>query len=237
MPKIQSKYTQQQMNLAIHEVKFLGHSVKGAARRNNVPPSTLRNRFRGSRSAKEAHEACQRLSAVEERLIVSWFVLQDTFGMTPTKTQITELAVKFLQERGDPEPLGGLTVLSRDMSQSRESERGKGPRLPANPALVNNRPEPVSDSNKVNSNDVANGVNNNENSTSNGVANEVIVVDEDESESESSDEMDTNEVDNEKTPEQMNSLRSPLGSRSNSQQRDSVDSAAPTPDDPITTRR
>lgn len=195
---------------------------------------------------------------MDERLIVSWFVLQDTFGMTPTKTQITELAVKFLQERGDPEPLGQWWIdrfveRHEPIQRIRRRKKFKTARFGstimtpeavhmiyqviANPALVNNRPEPVSDSNKVNSNDVANEVNNNENSTSNGVANEVIVVDEDESESESSDEMDTNEVDNEKTPEQMNSLRSPLGSRSNSQQRDSVDSAAPTPDDPITTRR
>ncbi|QPC67389.1 hypothetical protein HYE67_009620 [Fusarium culmorum] len=104
----------------------------------------------------------------------------------------------------------------------------------SNPSLVNSRPEPVSDSNKVNSNGVANRVNN----TSNEVANEVIEIDEDEAESESSNEMDTNEVDDEKTPEQMkNSLRSPLGSRGDSQQRDSVDSHAPTTDDPITTRR
>ncbi|RGP72499.1 cys met metabolism pyridoxal phosphate-dependent enzyme [Fusarium sporotrichioides] len=145
-------YTEEQLRLAIYEIKFFDYSLNGASRRNNVPRATLRARVRGARSPNKSHEEEQRLSAVEEKLIVSWFLLQDALGLAPTRVQITELATKFLLDRGD-----------------------------YNPALVNIKQQTASGANEVN---------------------EVIEMEDSEPESPSPNGLETNEMDDEQTPEQ-----------------------------------
>ncbi|CEI65588.1 hypothetical protein FVEN_g8846 [Fusarium venenatum] len=165
--KDKRKYTDQQLILAIHEVRFLGFSIKCAARRNNVPKTTLMVRLRGGKSRREGHEASQRISVAEEKLIVSWYVLQDAFGLAPTMRQITGLVTKFLVDLGDDRPLSqgwmghfierhgpikqieaknraknGLTIITPEASQMFYQ-------IINNPTLVKSRPETASEANQA----------------------------------------------------------------------------------------
>ncbi|OBS27844.1 hypothetical protein FPOA_01786 [Fusarium poae] len=213
MPNIKDKrrYTDQQLSLAIHEVRFLGFSTRGAARRNNIPKATLMARLRGGKSSREGHEASLRIAAADEKLIVSWYVLQDALGLAPTRRQIAELVTKVLQDHGDDRPLSQGWMgrfLDRHepikrIEAMRRAKAGSTAITPEasqmlyqiinDPAFVKIMPETASEANRVNDSE------NNEINTSNEV-NEVVEISDDEPETKSPDGMDTSEVDNEQTP-------------------------------------
>lgn len=189
------KHTKEQLDLAIHEVVVLGHSLKGAARRNSVPKSTLSKRVKGTTKCRsESHEAYQRLSIVQEKLLVSWIVLQGALGLTPTHQQITALVVKLLRDQGDHEPLGkGWIVRFIERHEPIKRLRGRKSganrssavapeavqvlyQIISNPAFINSRPENNYESiNEANDASEVTGMG----------ANEVTEIDEDEAESES----------------------------------------------------
>ncbi|KAK4158617.1 hypothetical protein QBC43DRAFT_350363, partial [Cladorrhinum sp. PSN259] len=71
-----------------------------------VSPSTLQRRLCGQRTATEAQEERQRLSALQEGYFVNWILHKESCRHAPSKVEVRALVAKILLEGGNTQPLG-----------------------------------------------------------------------------------------------------------------------------------
>ncbi|SLM40197.1 HTH CenpB-type DNA-binding domain [Lasallia pustulata] len=81
-------------------------SLHKVAESHNVAYSTLRDRKNGAISKKEANQAMQKLTPVEEDVIALWVTTLATWGSPPTHLQLVKMAYELLQKRGVYKELG-----------------------------------------------------------------------------------------------------------------------------------
>jgi hypothetical protein len=81
-------------------------SQRKAATLFNIPRSTLQDRLRGIRPAKDFHESQQRLTPAEEDAIKRCLHTLTVWGWPATIRYLRSLAVGLLRAKGDHEPLG-----------------------------------------------------------------------------------------------------------------------------------
>ncbi|KAJ3497355.1 hypothetical protein NLG97_g1973 [Lecanicillium saksenae] len=81
-------------------------SGRQAAKKWEVPQSTLQGRLNGTTTRKEAFEQYQRLSDAQERHLCGWILIQDAASNPPTHNQVRRMAARVLENNSDLEPLG-----------------------------------------------------------------------------------------------------------------------------------
>ena len=99
------KYNNEDMENAIEDVRN-GLSQHKTASRHGVPRQTLRDRLVGVLPHSEAHKHQQKLSAVQERNLRDWVLVQNSLGFPPTRIQISEFAGRLSKKNGYDKPLG-----------------------------------------------------------------------------------------------------------------------------------
>ena len=77
------------MSEAIQLVQF-GVSQAEAARRWNIPRSTLQRRLQGGRTMRKAKEPFQRLSVEQESFVADWICTEEIAGRAPTRGMVRE---------------------------------------------------------------------------------------------------------------------------------------------------
>ncbi|CBF88708.1 hypothetical protein AN0826.2 [Aspergillus nidulans FGSC A4] len=75
-------------------------SIREAARRFNVPESTLRTRLRGTTNRAESRANGHKLTEIEEEVLKQWILSLDLRGAAPTKAHVREMANILLAKRG-----------------------------------------------------------------------------------------------------------------------------------------
>ncbi|KAL8402246.1 hypothetical protein RB596_008852 [Gaeumannomyces avenae] len=83
------------MSEAIQLVQF-GVSQAEAARRWNIPRSTLQRRLQGGRTMRKAKEPFQRLSVEQKSFVADWICTEETAGRAPTRGMVREFAEMML---------------------------------------------------------------------------------------------------------------------------------------------
>ncbi|SLM37042.1 HTH CenpB-type DNA-binding domain [Lasallia pustulata] len=81
-------------------------SLHKVAESHKVAYSTLRDRKNGVIVKKEANQAMQKLTPVEEDIIALWVTTLATWGSPPIHLQLVKMAYELLQKRGVYEKLG-----------------------------------------------------------------------------------------------------------------------------------
>ncbi|KAH7462424.1 hypothetical protein FOMA001_g18681 [Fusarium oxysporum f. sp. matthiolae] len=78
-------YSADDLENAIAGVKN-GVSLKTAAKKNGLPPSTLRGRLTGAQSRQVARQEQLRLTTDQEDDLERWILRQEKLGHAPTQT-------------------------------------------------------------------------------------------------------------------------------------------------------
>ncbi|KAL8365123.1 hypothetical protein RB595_004102 [Gaeumannomyces hyphopodioides] len=73
-----------------------GVSQAEAARRWNIPRSTLQRRLQGGRTMRKAKEPFQRLSVKQESFVADWICTEEIAGRAPTREMVREFAEMML---------------------------------------------------------------------------------------------------------------------------------------------
>ena len=81
-------------------------SLREVARLEGVVWETLRNRKMVLYRKKAANQAMQKLTPLEENVLVSYIVVLASWGYPPTHQQLLKMAYELLQAKGDMNPLG-----------------------------------------------------------------------------------------------------------------------------------
>lgn len=100
------QYTEDCVCDAYIEVTDNGMSVRKAAQKYGVPPSTLSGRMSGRFAKKDTLQPAKRLSEAEEHSVVQWILKQESLGYAPTISQVREVVISVLKSKGDTKPLG-----------------------------------------------------------------------------------------------------------------------------------
>ena len=107
MPPIRTQSSQNSMEregrilLAIQAIKRQEISaLREAARRFDVPESTLRTRLRGTTFRAETRANNHKLSETEEESLEKWILSMDLRGAAPRPSMVREMADLLLQKRG-----------------------------------------------------------------------------------------------------------------------------------------
>ena len=100
-----AKYTQQDVQNATSDIQN-GMALTTAAKIWSVPRSTLQDRVCGTKSHQTAETRFQRLSPIQEHLLVEWIRTQGALGLPPTHNAIRYFVTRILVEEGDVRPLG-----------------------------------------------------------------------------------------------------------------------------------
>ncbi|KAL5585883.1 hypothetical protein FOVSG1_013575 [Fusarium oxysporum f. sp. vasinfectum] len=98
-------YSADDLENAIADVKN-GVSLKTAAKKNGLPPSTLRGRLTGAQSRQVAHQEQLRLTTDQEDDLERWILRQEKLGHAPTHAQVRTIVRSVLARHGDHAPLG-----------------------------------------------------------------------------------------------------------------------------------
>jgi hypothetical protein len=80
-------------------------SIREAARRFEVPFSSLRNRLNGYTNRSETSANCQKLTDIEEESLQKWILSMDSRGAAPRPSTVREMADLLLAARGSTPPL------------------------------------------------------------------------------------------------------------------------------------
>ena len=111
MPPIRSQKAQKSIEqegrilLAIRAIKNQEiSSVRGAARRFEVPESTLRDRLHGHQFKPEARANSHKLTQFEEESLVKWILSMDLRGNPPRPSMAKDMANLLLASRGTTTP-------------------------------------------------------------------------------------------------------------------------------------
>ncbi|KAJ0122868.1 hypothetical protein HZ326_31548, partial [Fusarium oxysporum f. sp. albedinis] len=81
-------------------------SLKTAAKKNGLPPSTLRGRLTGAQSRQVARQEQLRLTTDQEDDLERWILRQEKLGHAPTHAQVRTIVRSVLARHGDHAPLG-----------------------------------------------------------------------------------------------------------------------------------
>lgn len=73
--------------------------ITEAARRYNIPRSTLRDRVNGHYFRAQKRPNGHKLSRIEENLLVQWTISMDTRGGSPRHPMVREMADLLIQKR------------------------------------------------------------------------------------------------------------------------------------------
>lgn len=76
-------------------------SIKYANKASGVPRTTLRRRLAGQRSRDETEPNSKRLTALDEKVIVSRILKLDAKGISATRTMVEKMANDLLTARGE----------------------------------------------------------------------------------------------------------------------------------------
>jgi hypothetical protein len=98
-------YSADDLENAIADVKN-GVSLKTAAKKNGLPPSTLRGRLTGAQSRQVAGQEQLRLTTDQEDDLERWILRQEKLGHAPTHAQVRTIVRSVLARHGDHAPLG-----------------------------------------------------------------------------------------------------------------------------------
>ncbi|KAL5611305.1 hypothetical protein FOBRF1_007422 [Fusarium oxysporum] len=98
-------YSADDLENAIADVKN-GVSLKTAAKKNGLPPSTLRGRLTGAQSRQVARQEQLRLTTDQEDDLERWILRQEKLGHAPTHAQVRTIVRSVLARHGDHAPLG-----------------------------------------------------------------------------------------------------------------------------------
>jgi hypothetical protein len=80
-------------------------SIREAARRFEVPFSSLRNRLNGHTNRSETRANSQKLTDIEEESLQKWILSIDSRGVAPRPSTVREIADLLLAARGSTPPL------------------------------------------------------------------------------------------------------------------------------------
>src|SRR5215469_10375112 len=95
------------IRLAINDVKSsVLLSQNSAADAYGVPRSTLQDRIKGRKNARESHSHQQRLAPEQEEFLADWILEEDQRGYPPSHSRAREMAARVLRMNGDTRPLG-----------------------------------------------------------------------------------------------------------------------------------
>ncbi|KAI1831082.1 transcriptional regulator family: Helix-turn-helix and Centromere protein B, DNA-binding region [Penicillium roqueforti] len=87
--------------LAIQAIKKQEISaIREAARRFNVPESTLRSRLRGTTFRANSRANLHKLTEIEEESLQKWILSMDSRGAAPRPSMVREMADLLLKQRG-----------------------------------------------------------------------------------------------------------------------------------------
>jgi len=102
---VSASYTEEDL---IRALEAIVNSVSQywACRDYRIPRSTLQSRIYGHKSHQEAAISQQRLSAIQEKRLTDWVLVQEALGLCPTHSQIRTFAQRILTMRGDSTSLG-----------------------------------------------------------------------------------------------------------------------------------
>jgi hypothetical protein len=75
-------------------------AIREAARRFEVPESTLRSRLRGTTFRAETRANSYKLTELEEESLQKWILSMDSRGAAPRPTMVREMANLLLEKRG-----------------------------------------------------------------------------------------------------------------------------------------
>ncbi|KAM5529011.1 transposase [Fusarium oxysporum f. sp. phaseoli] len=98
-------YSADDLEIAIADVKN-GVSLKTAAKKNGLPPSTLRGRLTGAQSRQVARQEQLRLTTDQEDDLERWILRQEKLDHAPTHAQVRTIVRSVLARHGDHAPLG-----------------------------------------------------------------------------------------------------------------------------------
>src|SRR5438034_4403498 len=83
---MKSKYTESDLQYALNDINN-GVSARKASLKWGVPRSTLQGRTYGQLSHLEAAEPSQKLSRVQEERLTGWVLVQESLGLSPTRSE------------------------------------------------------------------------------------------------------------------------------------------------------
>ena len=98
-------YTENDMRNALTDV-YNGGAIATAATHHGVPRTTLRDRLKGARSCRNAHNDEQRLSTIQEERLKRWILRQEALSYALTHAQVRAIVSGILKQSGDDKPLG-----------------------------------------------------------------------------------------------------------------------------------
>ena len=81
-------------------------SQNAAADAYGLPRSTLQERIKGRKNARESHAHQQRLAPEQEEFLVEWILEEDQRGYPPSHSRAREMAARVLRMNGDTKPIG-----------------------------------------------------------------------------------------------------------------------------------
>jgi hypothetical protein len=100
-------YTEDDVQYALRDI-VNGTSERQASRDWGVNRGVLQQRIKGRVSRSESHAHLQRLAPVQEQRLTDWVLVQESFGRSPTHSQIRASAGRILAARHDTLPLGNV---------------------------------------------------------------------------------------------------------------------------------
>ncbi|KAH7460506.1 hypothetical protein FOMA001_g19590 [Fusarium oxysporum f. sp. matthiolae] len=100
-----TKFTEEDMSAALQMVSE-GVSINKAAAAYGINRSTLQDRIKGATTPRQAHEPEQKLSAVQERRLRDWIMVQADLGCPVSHQQVRHFANQIAIRNGFPEGVG-----------------------------------------------------------------------------------------------------------------------------------
>ncbi|KAL9561272.1 hypothetical protein ACKAV7_014627 [Fusarium commune] len=100
-----TKFTEKDMSAALQMVAE-GVSVNKAAQACSVNRSTLQDRIKGATTPRQAHEHEQKLSAIQEKKLRDWIMVQADLGCPVSHQQVRHFANQIAVRNGFPDGVG-----------------------------------------------------------------------------------------------------------------------------------
>ncbi|KAF4339211.1 hypothetical protein FBEOM_6870 [Fusarium beomiforme] len=100
-----TKFTERDMSAALQMVAD-GISINKAAQACGINRSTLQDRIKGATTPKQAHEHRQKLSAIQERKLRDWIMVQADLGCPVSHQQVRHFANQIAVRNGFPDGVG-----------------------------------------------------------------------------------------------------------------------------------
>lgn len=95
-----------QLALEVYKNQQKPVSIRKNARMYGVLRTSLQDKIKARRSAKEYHEQYQRLNVLEEKALIDWILRLQAWGWPARVDQVREMARFLLDKKNDKKPLG-----------------------------------------------------------------------------------------------------------------------------------